>query len=269
MMNKAVILAAGAGTRMQQKDATAIETDKQKAIAATGIKALIPIDRPFLDYVLGNLADAGFRQICLVIASGPNRIRDYYEQLDCERLSIQFAVQAEALGTANAVLAAESFARSDPFLVINSDNYYPLAALRSLREAAGSATVGFVRKRLIDGSNIPPERIRAFSVIDSGGDGTLKRILEKPEQTFVDQLPEPVLVSMNCWRFSSAIFAACRDLPLSSRGEYELPDAVMCSITQFGEQYRVIRCVEPVLDLSSRRDVESVASRLRGVEVQL
>ena len=39
MMNKAVILAAGAGTRMQQKDATAIETDKQKAIAATGIKA--------------------------------------------------------------------------------------------------------------------------------------------------------------------------------------------------------------------------------------
>jgi glucose-1-phosphate thymidylyltransferase len=56
---------------------------------------------------------------------------------------------------------------------------------------------------------------------------------------------------------------------LSSRGEYELPDAVMLSITQFGEQYRVIRCVEPVLDLSSRRDVESVASRLRGVEVQL
>ena len=57
-MDKAVILARGLGTRMRVQDAAAGLSADQAAVAATGIKALMPIDRPFLDYVLGALAEA-------------------------------------------------------------------------------------------------------------------------------------------------------------------------------------------------------------------
>ena len=57
--DKAVILARGLGTRMRKSDADAALDAKQAAAAETGIKALIPIDRPFLDYVLHVIAQAG------------------------------------------------------------------------------------------------------------------------------------------------------------------------------------------------------------------
>jgi glucose-1-phosphate thymidylyltransferase len=58
MTDQIVILAAGLGTRMRQDDGSAKLQDTQAAIADTGIKGLIPIDRPFLDYVLTAVADA-------------------------------------------------------------------------------------------------------------------------------------------------------------------------------------------------------------------
>ena len=66
-MDKVVILARGLGTRMRAGNAEADLDAGQEAVAATGVKALIPIDRPFLDYVLGDLAEAGYRRVCLVI----------------------------------------------------------------------------------------------------------------------------------------------------------------------------------------------------------
>ena len=47
-MDKVVVLARGLGKRMRRNDGTA-QVDGQAAVAEAGIKALIPIDRPFLD----------------------------------------------------------------------------------------------------------------------------------------------------------------------------------------------------------------------------
>ena len=58
-MDKVVILARGLGTRMRAGNTEADLDAGQEAVAATGVKALIPIERPFLDYVLGDLAEAG------------------------------------------------------------------------------------------------------------------------------------------------------------------------------------------------------------------
>jgi glucose-1-phosphate thymidylyltransferase len=69
---------------------------------------------------------------------------------------------------------------------------------------------------------------------------------------------------MNCWRFSSAIFGACRRVPLSPRGELELPMAVNTAIAE-GGRFKVVRCREGVLDLSRRGDIAAVAEKLRGI----
>ncbi len=269
-MTQAVILARGLGTRMRQADADARLDPAQAAIAQTGLKAMIPIDRPFLDYVLHELAEAGYTRACLVIGPEHDSVRDYYtRQVKTTRIAVEFAIQPEPRGTADAVAAAEAFADGEPFLVINSDNHYPPAALAALRGLDGPGLVAFDRDAMLAGSNIPPERIAKFAVVETDPAGHLRRIVEKPDAADLARLSGPVGVSMNCWRFGPAIFTACRNIEPSPRGELEIPSAVEYAIERLGECFTVVPLAGAVLDLSSRADIEAVAQRLRGREVRL
>jgi len=269
-MDKAVVLARGLGTRMRKSDAAASLTDQQAAVAETGVKAMMPLDRPFLDYVLSALADAGYRRICLVIGPEHDTVRDYYERkVALKRISVDFAVQTEPLGTADAVAAAEEFAAGAHFLVINSDNYYPAEAMRALRELDGPALAGFERDGMLAGGNIPPDRVEKFAVVQSDDDGYLRRIIEKPGPRDLEKLPRPLRLSMNCWRFGPEIFTACKSIPPSPRGELEITDAVQYTVDRLGQRFRVLSFSAPVLDLSYRADIAPVAEKLAGVEVNL
>ncbi len=268
--DKAVVLAAGLGTRMRKADGAATLGAAQAAVADTGVKALIPIDRPFLDYVLHVLANGGYRKVCLVIGPKHRELREYYGRtLRASRLEISFAVQEQPRGTADAVAAAEPFAAGDPFLMINSDNYYPVAAVKALRETAGSAVAAFERDAMIRTSNIPADRVVKFAAVETDGDGHMKRIVEKPDAATLAALGPVVYLGMNCWRFTPAIFEACRRTAPSPRGELEITDAVQLAIDELGERFRVLKFDAPVLDLSCRADVGPVTERLAGTEVSL
>lgn len=262
---KAVVLARGLGTRMRRANEATRLGDEQSAIASAGVKAMIPFGRPFLDYVLSELADAGYRHICLVIGPEHDAIRDYYADQALSRVKLTWATQHEPRGTADAVLAAESFAAGREFVVLNSDNYYPVEALRTLREFDRPGTVLFESDALVRNSNIPAERVRCFAYAEVEH-GVLVHLIEKPDP----RIPAPpnVLVSMNLWRFSPEIFEHCRQVPVSPRGEYELPMAVNRG-AQSGMRLHVETSQLGVLDLSERADIPAVAERLRGIEVAL
>jgi len=265
-IGKAVIMARGLGTRMRKPDESASLNKDQMEVAGTGIKAMIPIGRPFLDYVLSGLADAGYSSVCLVIGPEHQVVRDYYSvQSPPKRIRIEFAVQQQPLGTADAVLAAKDFAGEDCFLVINSDNHYPIPVLRGMREMGCAAIALFERDRLIAESNIPEDRVLKFALAKVGADGYLDRILEKPSEDAVRRLGLPLYVSMNCWVFSPAIFTACRSIPVSARGELELTDAVQYAIDAMNERFKVLPSYGAVLDMSSRSDIATVAEKLRGL----
>ena len=266
---KVVILAAGQGTRMRRPDTSVQMSSTQATMARKGVKALIPIDRPFLDYVLSRAADAGCREACLVIGPGHQELRAYYGQVERDRITVDFAVQPEPLGTADALLAAAPFVGDDPFLVLNSDNCYPASALRALCECDTPAIIGYDRDALVADNNIAAERIARFAIVEADEDGFLRRILEKPEPSVIERMASPILVSMNCWRFSREIFDACRAIDRSPRGEYEIPDAVTHSMRVLHQRYRVIACAEKVLDLSSQRDIANVVRQLSGEDVRL
>jgi len=269
-MEKAVILARGLGTRMRKADNNAQVNSKQAIIAETGVKAMIPIDRPFLDYVLHSLAEAGYQKICLIIGPEHGQVREYYgNELKYNRIEVDFGVQVEPLGTADAVSAAEAFAGDDPFLVINSDNYYPMEALRSLRELEGPGLAAFERDSMVAGGNIVAEQVTKFAVVETDDEGYMTRIIEKPDEKTLATLPEPIGVSMNCWRFDASIFTACRSISPSARGEMELPDAVEYTMKSMGCRYCALMVKAPVLDMSSRSDIASVTEKLAGSEVNL
>ena len=164
---------------------------------------------------------------------------------------------------------AESFAARDPFAVINSDNYYPVEALRALRAQPGCAVALFDRDAMLEGSNVPPERIKRFAVAKIDGQGRLEQIIEKPDDATLAALPKPLWLSMNCWRFGPSIFRACRAIRPSPRGEFEIPDAVQYAINTLGEVFYAATIRAPVLDLTSRGDIAPVAAILAGREVQL
>ncbi len=263
-MTKTVVLARGLGTRMR-RDANARLTPEQKSIADTGLKAMIPVGRPFLDYVLSGLADAGYKHVCLVIGPEHDVIRDYYRRQPPARLSLSYAIQKEPRGTADAVLAAETFVAKDEFLVMNSDNYYPVRVLQMLRTMNEPGTVLFDRNALVRNSNIPAERVRAFAYAEVRN-GYMVSLVEKPDENTA--VPDDALVSMNIWRFSPEILQHCRSVPRSSRGEYELPEAVSLGLSK-GMRLRVERSELGVLDLSRREDIADVGRRLAAIQVRL
>ena len=274
---KAVLLARGLGSRMKKEGAStspgasdATLTPAQAAAAAAGAKGMMPIgealSRPFLDYVLSALADAGCTSVCFIVAPDHRAIRDYYEGPGKPaRLRIEYAVQPIADGTARAVQCAESFAGGDPFLVLNSDNLYPAPVLRALVELGEPGLPAYQIDSLVTESGFPRDRVVGFAAIEVDDQGYLTRIVEKPGADYYEAAGWRSLISMNVWRFDQRIFAACRDVPLSARGEYELPEAVGVAIAR-GVRFRTFQASGAVLDLSRRSDVALVSARLAGVD---
>ena len=76
LTTRAIVLAGGLGKRMRQRDDEAVLTEEQRRAADTGVKSLLPMGgRPFLDYVLWSLADAGVTEVGLVVAPDHERLR--------------------------------------------------------------------------------------------------------------------------------------------------------------------------------------------------
>jgi glucose-1-phosphate thymidylyltransferase len=239
----------------------------QATIADAGLKAMVPFERPFLDYLLHNLAESGIAHVCIVIGPAHEVVRSYYSRLRTERLTIEFAVQPTPRGTADAVAAAEGFIGADHVLVVNGDNLYPVSSCRALVQHGGPALAAFSRAGLLADGLIPPDRIQRFAVV-AARDGWLERIIEKPDATTLAAFGDEVYVSMNSWVVPPGLPEVARRLPVSPRGELELPLA-MQALVDSGTRVRVFPSDEPVLDLSNRSDIAVLETRLRGREVVL
>ena len=279
MTTRAVVLARGLGKRMREADPGVSLSPEQRQAADAGLKAMMPVNgRPFVDYVLGSLAEAGLRDVALVVAPDHDVLRSHFAAVPPVRLRVELVVQKAPLGTADAVLAAEPWTRREPFLALNADNLYPVEALRDLAALDEPGFPAFDADDLVRSSNIPADRIHAFAVATIDAEGYLTAIVEKPKTVAMNGGSRETLdagavapefrrkgnaVSMNCWRFDARIFDACRDVPRSARGEFELPEAVGVAIAR-GIRFRAIPARGPVLDLSRRADTADVARRLAG-----
>jgi dTDP-glucose pyrophosphorylase len=266
----ALVLARGLGSRMRAPDPDANITPEQSRAADAGLKAMMPVNgRPFLDYVLSSLADAGIGQVALIVAPDYQTWSDYYTAAPPARLTLRFIVQREAIGTADAVLAAEEWLRGQPFLTVNADNLYPGPALQALAGLDEPGLAAFEPADLMRSGNIAAERIQSFALLETDTNGYLTGIVEKPGEAAASAhlRREDALISMNCWRFDSRIFQACRDVERSPRGEFELPQAVGLAVRR-QVPFKVLRARGGVLDLSRRADAVEVARRLRDIEVR-
>lgn len=298
LVQTAAILARGLGTRMKRADDEVSLNAEQTTAADAGVKGMISVGRPFLDYVISALADAGVKEVVLVIGAEHIAIRDYFTTIaPPSRVRIRFAKQERPLGTADAVVAAANVIGSESFLVLNADNYYPVAAYGALlalpiterrhadvqhadqhhadmhhavmhhADMHHAGVVAFDRDALVRDGNISAERVRSFAILDVSADGTLAAIVEKPGAALNLDAPEARWVGMNLWLVTPALVDACRRVPLSTRGEFELPEAVALAVKE-GVVVQVVKLEAGVLDLSQRSDIAAVAKRLELIEAR-
>lgn len=273
---RAVVLAAGRGSRLSANVAMKGSGEGRSHLdahqvwaAERGLKPLVPFHgAPLLAYGLAALAEAGIREVCLVVR--PDRadpIRAWARAAAVEggrSLTVEFAVQSRPEGSARALLAASDWVGSDPFLLVNADNVYPPEVLAGVARVPGSGLAGFRASGLLSGGRIPAHRIASFALLEVDPDGCLSDIVEKPDPEARNRFGNDPLVSMNCWRFTPGILEACAAARPSTRGEYELPTAVLDRVRTGVERVRVLPVDAEVVDLTSPEDVPRVGEALRG-----
>ena len=164
------------------------------------------------------------------------------------------------------MLAAETFTNGEPFVVINSDNYYPVDALAELHRRTAPALIAFQREALVSLGNVPADRVGRFGALEIDDAGYLRRIVATPGAA---QKEDELFASLNCWLFTHEVFRACRVVKPSARGELELPQAVQLAIDEGWMRFEAVRLAVGVLDMSSRGDIASVAERLMATRVVL
>ncbi len=274
-----IILAGGISSRMKKSAQTAKEIEQSLVKdAVLKSKSMIGVGaghRPFLDYLLYNIQESGYRDVVLLIGEQDESIRGYYggkeQRRAFSKLSFTYVVQpipperTKPLGTADAVLRvldARLDWREKQFTVCNSDNLYTQEALSLLLKSPE-------RNSMIDydfeALQFPEERIFQFAVLKTDTAGFLQSILEKPSKKELEIFKGRVGVSMNIFRFFyKDVLPFLQSVPLHPvRNEKELPEAVRLMASEHPRWIRTYRRAEYVPDLTTVSDIPAVQEYLQ------
>jgi glucose-1-phosphate thymidylyltransferase len=233
---KAVILAAGEGTRLRP-----LTEDKPKVLVEVN-------DRPLIEYAFDSLIDIGVSEFVVVVGYKKEQIMERYDD-SYEGVPITYAHQREQLGLAHALLTAEPHV-DDDFMLMLGDNVFD-ANLGDVvnRQAEERADAAFLVEE------VPPGKASRYGVCDTNEYGEITRVVEKPDD------PPSNLVMTGFYTFTPAIFHACHLVQPSDRGEYELPDAIDLLI-QSGRTIDAIRTDGWRVDVGYPEDRDAAEQRL-------
>ncbi len=228
----AVIPAAGLGTRFLP-------------VTKSVPKELLPIlDKPMLQYVVEEAAEAGIEKVIVVISEGKESIASYFQPQPAleQRLSasgtadladkvkqaselaqVSFVIQEQPLGLGHAVLTAEEAVAGEPFVVILPDDIIAhapgvVAQMLEVHQARGGAVVAV--------EPMPWEVIHNYGVVDATALDDrvyqVHRLVEKPAR---EQAPSNLTI-VGRYILPPEIFSCLRRTPPGAKGEIQLTDGL-------------------------------------------
>jgi glucose-1-phosphate thymidylyltransferase len=201
---KALILSGGEGTRL-------------RPITHTSAKQLIPVaNKPILFYGLESIAEAGIREVGIVVGHTAAEIEAACGDGSRWGLEITYIPQAEPLGLAHAVIVARKFLNDDDFVMYLGDNVLLegiTGFVERFRRHSPNAQIFLARVR-------EPER---FGVAVLEGDRVV-RLVEKPKQRISD------LALVGVYLFDRTVHEAIDGVEPSWRGELEITDSIQAMI---------------------------------------
>lgn len=230
MITKAIIPVAGWGSR-------------RLPITKSIEKCMLPIgNRPIVDYVVQDCLQAGITDLIFVVSERSQQLQDYYgdnEQLnrylqaeDKESMldmvapikaNVHFVLQNEndKYGTAASVfLAADYIDEGESAVVLMGDDF--------IYNSDGSSEVERLIKATPSGScgllaaKVETSDVSRYGVIEMDEFDNYRQIVEKPSQ---EEAPSN-LINISKYILTKELIDACGEIPMSPRGEYELPDVI-------------------------------------------
>lgn len=159
---KAMILSAGFGTRLG-------------GLTKETPKPMLDINsRPLLEYIILNLAQYGFSDICINLHVMPEAITSYFGDGDVFNVRIRYSYETSLLGTAGGVKKmAEVLKPEEPFLV----HYGDIITNQNLRNM-----YNFHRKHDPSATLLLHQRSRSNSIVVLDESNRIIRFLERPSE---------------------------------------------------------------------------------------
>ncbi|MBI1841416.1 MAG: NTP transferase domain-containing protein [Verrucomicrobia bacterium] len=247
---KAVVLAAGKGTRMRELT----QEIPKPMLSVQG--------RPILEHILEGLRGAGITDVFIVTGFRADVVEAHFGDGNRWGLHIQYGRQVVQDGTGKAPELAKAFVGSDDFLLTYGDilvrpETYP-QMLKRFREAkfSGLVTVTGSQDVTQGGLNFFDD---AFC---------LTRLVEKPTHGQIEELKKEgwlkpgatAWYNAGIYVFSPVLFEFTARLQKSPRGEYELTDALNALVAA-GHRIAGMQIAGRWVDV---RDPEVLASLEKG-----
>jgi dTDP-glucose pyrophosphorylase len=229
-VTKAVILAAGRGTRMRE-----LTNDLPKPMIAVRGK-------PILQHIIEGLRGAGVTNVLLIVGYREDVVRDFFGDGSAFGVSVSYERQVTQDGTGRVVELAKDFTGGDPFLLSYGDilldprNYGVLAAPGD-EEAIISVKHS--------------EDVSKGGAVFVDADFHMTDLREKPKPGE----PTSPWYNAGVYLFRPSIYEFTARLEKSPRGEYELTDAIR-ALALSG---RRVRAFELLGDWADVRDPEVLA----------
>ncbi|HEY7002094.1 MAG TPA: sugar phosphate nucleotidyltransferase [Candidatus Udaeobacter sp.] len=201
-IDRAVVLAAGRGTRMRE-------------LTADFPKPMIEVrGKPVLQHIVEGLGNAGVRRFVIIVGYHAEAVRNFFGDGQCHNVDIDYVVQSVQDGTGRVVNLARSFVGDSPFILsygdilISPENYKRVVDLPADCEAIITVTRG--------------EDVSKGGAVFVNEQMELVDLREKPKPGE----PTSPWYNAGLYAFRPSIFGFIARLKPSPRGEYELTDAI-------------------------------------------